>query len=40
MLFLLNDGKIYFEIFEFIGCFYRIVVYWCVYGDLDKLDSL
>ncbi|MGK7923384.1 MAG: transposase [Trichodesmium sp.] len=40
MLLLLNDGKTYSEISDFIGCSYRTVAYWCVHGDPDKLDSL
>ena len=40
MLLLLNDGKTYQEITDFIGCSYRTVAYWCVHGDLDNLDSL
>lgn len=40
MLLLLNDGKTYSEISEFVGCSYRTVAYWCVHGDPDNLDSL
>ena len=40
MLLLLNDGKTYQEITDFIGCSYRTVAYWCVHGDPDNLDSL
>ena len=40
MLLLLNDGKTYSEISQFIGCSYRTVAYWCVHGDADQLDSL
>ncbi len=40
ILLLQNDGKTYEEIANFIGCGYRTVAHWCVYGDPDKLDSL
>jgi transposase len=40
MLLLMNDGKTYQEIADFLGCAYRSVAYWCVHGDPDKLDSL
>lgn len=40
MLLLMNDGKTYQEIANFIGCAYRSVAYWCVHGDADDLDSL
>lgn len=40
MLLLLNDGKTYSEISEFVGCSYRTVAYWCAHGDPDNLDSL
>jgi len=40
MLLLMNDGKTYREISDFIGCSERTVVYWCVHGDPDKLESL
>lgn len=40
ILLLQNDGKTYEEITNFIGCGYRTVAYWCVYGDADDLDSL
>jgi transposase len=40
MLLLMNDGKTYREISEFIGCSERTVVYWCVHGDPDNLESL
>ncbi|HEY9832449.1 MAG TPA: helix-turn-helix domain-containing protein, partial [Stenomitos sp.] len=35
MLLLMNDGKTYQEISDFIGCSYRSVAYWCVNGDAD-----
>lgn len=40
MLLLMNDGKTYEEIAAFIGCSRRTVVYWCVHGDPDNLESL
>jgi transposase len=40
MLLLMNDGKTYREISEFIGCSERTVVYGCVHGDPDNLESL
>ncbi len=40
MLLLMNDGKTYREISKFIGCSERTVVYWCVHGDPDNLESL
>jgi len=40
MLLLLNDGKTYKEIAEFIGSSERRVAYWCVHGDPDNLESL
>jgi len=40
MLLLMNDGKTYQEISEFLGCSYRSVAYWCVHGDPDNLESL
>lgn len=40
MLLLMNDGKTYAEISEFIGCGLRTVVYWCVHGDPDNIESL
>jgi len=40
MLLLMNDGKTYREISDFIGCSERTVVYWCVHGDPDNLESL
>jgi hypothetical protein len=40
MLLLMNDGKTYQEITDFIGCSYRTVAYWCVHGDPDNLESL
>lgn len=39
MLLLMNDGKTYQEIADFIGC-ERRVAHWCVHGDADDLDSL
>jgi transposase len=40
MLLLLNDGKTYEEIAEFVGCSSRRVAYWCVHGDPNKLETL
>ena len=40
MLLLMNDGKTYQEITDFLGCAYRSVAYWCVQGDPDNLESL
>ena len=40
MLLLMNDGKTYQEISEFLGCAYRSVAYWCVHGDPDNLETL
>ncbi|MEH2049503.1 helix-turn-helix domain-containing protein, partial [Nostoc sp.] len=40
MLLLMNDGKTYIEISEFLGCGLRTVVYWCVQGDPDNIESL
>lgn len=40
MLLLMNDGKTYAEISSFLGCGLRTVVYWCVHGDADKIESL
>lgn len=40
MLLLMNDGKTYQEITDFLGCSYRSVAYWCVHGDPENLNSL
>lgn len=40
MFLLLNDGKTYEEIAEFIGCSRRTVAYWCVHGEPNNLESL
>lgn len=40
ILLLQNDGKTYEEIASFIGCGYRTVAHWCVYGDPDNIESL
>ncbi len=40
MLLLMNDGKTYDQIAEFIGCSRRTVAYWCVHGAADNLESL
>lgn len=39
ILLLMNDGKTYQEITDFIGCSYQTVAYWAVYGDPNNLDS-
>ena len=36
----MNDGKTYAEISQFLGCGMRTVVYWCVHGDPDNIESL
>ena len=40
MLLLMNDGKTYAKISDFLGCSYRNVAYWCCHGDPDDLESL
>ena len=40
ILLLMDDGKTYQEISEFLGCGYRTVAYWCVHGDPDNLETL
>lgn len=40
MLLLMNDGKTYQQISNFLGCSPRTVVYWCVHGDPDNLETL
>jgi len=40
MLLLMNDGKTYQEISDWLGCSYRSVAYWYVHGDPDNLESL
>jgi transposase len=40
MMLLMNDGKTYQEITNFLGCAYRSVAYWCVHGAPDNLESL
>lgn len=40
MLLLMNDGKTYQEISEFIGISYRTVAYWCVHSNPDDLSTL
>lgn len=40
MLLLMNDGKTYDQIAEFIGCSRRTVAYWCAHGAADNLESL
>jgi transposase len=40
ILLLMDDGKTYQEISDFLGCGYRTVAYWCVHGDPDNLESL
>ena len=38
-LLLINDGKTYQEISEFMEIAYTTVAYWSVHGDPDTLDS-
>ncbi len=40
MLLLMNSGKTYREISEFLGCGLRTVIYWCVHEDPDNIESL
>ncbi len=40
MLLLMNDGKTYKEISDFLGYGYRSVAYWCVHGNPENLESL
>lgn len=40
MLLLINDGKTYDQIAEFIGTSRRTFAYWCVRGEPDNLESL
>ena len=40
MLLLMNDGKTYQEISDFLGCSYRTVAYWCAQGNPDDLETL
>jgi transposase len=40
ILLLMDDGKTYQQISDFLGCAYRTVAYWCVHGDPDNLESL
>ena len=40
ILLLRNDGKTYQQIADLLGCSYRTVVYWCVHGEPDNLDTL
>src|SRR5919202_195492 len=40
ILLLMNDGKTYQEITDFLGCSYQTVTYWCDHGDPDNLESL
>ncbi|MBE9097400.1 helix-turn-helix domain-containing protein, partial [Tychonema sp. LEGE 07203] len=39
ILLLINDGKTYREISEFMEIAYTTVAYWSVHGDPDNLDS-
>ena len=39
ILLLINDGKTYREISEFMEIAYTTVAYWSVHGDPDQLDS-
>ncbi len=40
MLLLLNEGKTYQEIADFLGCSHRRVAYWCFHGEPANLKSL
>lgn len=40
MLLLMNEGKTYAEISDFIGCSQRTVAKVCKYGDPDNLETL
>jgi transposase len=40
MFLLLNDGRTYTEIADFLGCSFRTVAYWCKNGDPNKIESL
>jgi transposase len=40
ILLLINDGKTYQEISNFLGIAYSTVAYWAVHGDPDNLESL
>ena len=40
ILLLMNDGKTYQEISDFLDIAYTTVAYWAVHGDPDNLDSL
>ena len=40
ILLLMNDGKTYQEIRQFLGISYPTVAYWAVHGDPDNLQSL
>ena len=39
ILLLMNDGKTYQEISDFLDIAYATVAYWAVHGDPDNLDS-
>jgi transposase len=39
ILLLMNDGKTYQEISDFLGISYTTVAYWAVHGDPDNLES-
>ncbi len=39
ILLLMNDGKTYQEISDFLNIAYSTVAYWVVHGDPDDLDS-
>lgn len=39
ILLLMDDGKTYQEISDFLDCGYRTVAYWCVHGDPDNIES-
>ena len=39
ILLLMNDGRTYHEISNFLGIAYPTVAYWAVHGDPDNLES-
>ncbi|WP_013334730.1 IS630 family transposase [Gloeothece verrucosa] len=39
IILLMDDGKTYHEISQFLGIAYRTVAYWAIHGDPDNLES-
>jgi len=37
---LIDDGKTYAEIADFLGCSHRTVLYWATHDNPDSLESL